>query len=566
MKKTAILFSAFILLTGFLMAGTCFERGLEIPIPEADLNNGGIGAMISGVDVDGDGMLEIYLVNDNWNDGATEIIPRIYKLEWDGTAWTEVWSAVAPIDYQNTWPQLALTDLDGDGKMELLWTPINAGSANPNRVVVYEHAGGDEFGVWDGSLGWQPNSVWTIADVDGMNIRPMDMVVGDYDSDGTLEVVIADRKGTSSGYHFAVFSVDDIPDTGDGSETWTLEVTGLDFTLSGATENKWDILPIGNNLYFFDEVEINQLMWDGAAWQLTTLPAYTAGSPVQSAMEVDLDNDGTTEGVAAIYDWGEDTGKAIVLIQEDGAGGLTFTELANVSALFDTRGPWGGTMGDIDGDGFMDFVFGSRGGLTGVTNAQIFLLRYLGGDITDPTNYEFSVIDQDYVAEGGIFGLVNIANIDDDPQLEVLYTSTASYGGDLFTPAGSAPVVVLDYICEYGTTDPPVDPPVDPPTVGIEQTDAVVDGYKLGQNYPNPFNPTTNITLEIPSDELVTLTIYDMLGHAVKTLVKQNLAQGEYSVTWDGKDNSGVTVPAGTYVYQLKAGDVVKIRKMTYVK
>ena len=44
MKKTAILFSAFILLTGFLMAGTCFERVAEIPIPEADLNNGGIGS------------------------------------------------------------------------------------------------------------------------------------------------------------------------------------------------------------------------------------------------------------------------------------------------------------------------------------------------------------------------------------------------------------------------------------------------------------------------------------------------------------------------------------------
>ena len=44
----------------------------------------------------------------------------------------------------------------------------------------------------------------------------------------------------------------------------------------------------------------------------------------------------------AIYDWGDDTQKAIVLVQEDGAGGLTFTELSNVSALFDTRGPWGG--------------------------------------------------------------------------------------------------------------------------------------------------------------------------------------------------------------------------------
>ena len=62
-------------------------------------------AMISGVDVDGDGLLEIYLVNDNWNDGATEVIPRIYKLEQDGAGgWVEVWRAVAPVDYQNTWP------------------------------------------------------------------------------------------------------------------------------------------------------------------------------------------------------------------------------------------------------------------------------------------------------------------------------------------------------------------------------------------------------------------------------------------------------------------------------
>ena len=104
-------------------------------------------------------------------------------------------------------------------------------------------------------------------------------------------------------------------------------------------------------------------------------------------------------------------------------------------------------------------------------------------------------------------------------------------------------------------------------TVSVELVNNLIpENFHLDQNYPNPFNPTTTITLEIPSDELVSLTIYDMLGHEVKTMVKQNLAQGEYRVTWNGKDNSGVTVPAGTYVYQLKAGDVVKIRKMTYIK
>ena len=57
-----------------------------------------------------------------------------------------------------------------------------------------------------------------------------------------------------------------------------------------------------------------------------------------------------------------------------------------------------------------------------------------------------------------------------------------------------------------------------------------------------------------------------MLGHEVTTLINQNLSQGEYQVTWDGKDNSGIAVPAGTYVYQLKAGNVTKIRKMSYIK
>ena len=561
MKKIAIIaLSAFLLLiiapTNLVAQNSCFTRGVEIPIPEAELNDGGISQIISGVDVDGDGLLEIYMVNDNWNDGATEIVGRIYKLEQDGAGgWVEVWRAVAPVDYQNTWAQLELVDLDGDGKVELLWTPINAGSANPNRVVVYEYLGdgSDNFGVFDGTV-YQPNSVWTMQDEDGVNLRPMDMVVGDFDGDGTLEVAIADRKGNNGGYYFAVFSVDNIPDTGDGTETWTMETSGHDHTLAEGLENKWDVLWMEGALYFFSEAEISKLVWDGTAWVYTSLAPHPAGSPNQSMRGVDIDGDGTQEGIGAIYDWADDAQKAVVLAQDDGAGGLTWTTLFNISGYFDSRGAWGSAVGDIDGDGFLDFVFGSRGG---VTNAQLFLLEYKGGDITDPTNYWFSVLDQGYAESGGIWGVINIANIDDDPELEVLYATSASYGADLFNPAHSSPVIVLDYLCAEGTGDP---------SLGIEGTETVVDGYKLGQNYPNPFNPTTTITLEIPSDELVSLTIYNMLGHTVKTLVKQNLAQGEYRVTWDGKDNSGVTVPAGTYVYQLKAGNTVKIRKMTYVK
>ena len=84
----------------FFAVGSSFAQGQfvragEIPVPETDLNNGGTGNIIAGVDFDNDGKTEIYLVNDNWNDTPTEVIPRIYKLEKEGSEWQVVWQAVA---------------------------------------------------------------------------------------------------------------------------------------------------------------------------------------------------------------------------------------------------------------------------------------------------------------------------------------------------------------------------------------------------------------------------------------------------------------------------------------
>ena len=73
------------------LAQDSFQRSQEIPFPESELNDGGTGAIVSGVDLDGDGKTEIYLVNSNWNDAPGEKIPRIYKLEWAGTGWDTVW-------------------------------------------------------------------------------------------------------------------------------------------------------------------------------------------------------------------------------------------------------------------------------------------------------------------------------------------------------------------------------------------------------------------------------------------------------------------------------------------
>ena len=427
-----------------------FTRSTPIAGPETNLNNGGWGSMVAGVDLDGDGKQEIYLTNDNWNDSATEVIPRIYKLEQNGEEWDVVWKAVAPIALQNTWPPLVIGDLDGDGKPELIWAPINFTNTdhpNPLRILVYEHNEGDIFGVETSEtnagsgepLLYAPNASWTIFDENNINFRPTRIIIHDINGDGKDEIIIADRGGQTSGNYFAVLSVSDIPDNGDGSEVWTMEATGADYLYDLPIWNKWDAAVIDNRAYFFCEGQITKLMFDGSEYVMSELSPLAGGSPFLTAQTVDLNNDGTMEIITGVYDWGDDDHKAIVLIQESGDT-LTHTELFNLGEIWPsgTRGPVGSAMGDIDGDGFMDFIFGSR---ASTPNAAIMRLAYRGGDITNPANYEFSIIDS-LAEESGIWNVIALANIDDDPALEVLYTSSTPAGG-LFSE--TQPIFVLDY-------------------------------------------------------------------------------------------------------------------------
>ncbi|NOX90765.1 MAG: T9SS type A sorting domain-containing protein [Calditrichaeota bacterium] len=110
-------------------------------------------------------------------------------------------------------------------------------------------------------------------------------------------------------------------------------------------------------------------------------------------------------------------------------------------------GVYGGAIGDIDLNGKLDYVFGSRGA---DPNAAIFRAEYQGAQdqVADPSNWTVSVIDSNY-ADGGRWGVIGLANIDDDPNLEVLYTSSVPAGG-LFGD-GPQPVVVLDNTAEVET-------------------------------------------------------------------------------------------------------------------
>lgn len=90
--------------------------------------------------------------------------------------------------------------------------------------------------------------------------------------------------------------------------------------------------------------------------------------------------------------------------------------------------------------------------------------------------------------------------------------------------------------------------------------------FVLNQNYPNPFNPSTNISFSIPKSENVKLTIYNLLGEKVTTLVNSEMNVGNHKVTWNGKNDFGITVPSGVYFYKLETPSFSQSRKMMLLK
>jgi len=90
--------------------------------------------------------------------------------------------------------------------------------------------------------------------------------------------------------------------------------------------------------------------------------------------------------------------------------------------------------------------------------------------------------------------------------------------------------------------------------------------FSLSQNYPNPFNPTTTIGFGVPRVTDVNITIYDILGKKVTTLVNKKMDPGYYFENWNSRNDLGISVSAGVYFYQIRADGFTKTRKLILLK
>ncbi len=98
-------------------------------------------------------------------------------------------------------------------------------------------------------------------------------------------------------------------------------------------------------------------------------------------------------------------------------------------------------------------------------------------------------------------------------------------------------------------------------SISIDSDDQLVSEFALKQNYPNPFNPVTNIEFSIPAASHVEISVYNMLGQRMATVVNQNMSAGVHTAQFNA-----ASLSSGVYIYRLQAGDFVQTRRMMLVK
>jgi hypothetical protein len=177
----------------------------------------------------------------------------------------------------------------------------------------------------------------------------------------------------------------------------------------------------------------------------------------------------------------------------------------------------------------------------------------LSWDMSEAEDFQYFVLERSNESTAGVeqstvtYELIDISFVDVDLVRNVEY----SYKLAAYDYAGN----------RSAFTDP-----VSDILLSVDQKSIFPEVYTLHQNYPNPFNPTTKICYDLPENIYVSINIYDLIGHKIRTLVNTNQDPGYRSIHWDATNDLGQSVSAGMYIYTIQAGQFRKTRKMVLLK
>jgi len=360
-------------------------------------------------------------------------------------------------------------------------------------------------------------------DVDGFPIDISEKMlvgaaVGDLEGDGSPDIVVVTWED-----HIYAFNADGTTKSGFpflASNRFNSPATLVDLDDDGDLE-----IVAGN-----DDGDLYILHHDGSV--MTT---FSTGDDIRGGISVaDVNDDGSNELLFVGYDdllhvWNPASGEEL----EGWPFDLGYNSLS------------GPITADLDNDGDLEIVAAMKSG-------TVFVFHHDGSMFNNfPINFA-----------GNIESTPTVGDLDNDGDFELVFGTTQGLQViDIKSDAGSRDSWKMHRgnLYRNGLYDITL--------VSIEPDKDILPGeFFVSQNYPNPFNPTTNVNIQLPEQNNLIVSIYDVSSRLINTLVDEKLDAGFYSIEWNGKDKFGQAVPTGVYFMKVVSGDFTATKKMVYIK
>lgn len=506
----------------------------------------------AGFDTDNDGNKEFLIA---WTDmGENYII--MYEAKGDNTFDT-VWSWKYPIP-SNTFAGIAIGDLDGNGKPEIITTLPSQVTVNPNppRIWVFEWngvVGENKYGIYTSNQGPLPHLEWNFNLPDNTDFRPYSLVVEDMDNDLKQELVVGVRQGGREREVLVCSLEGEVA----GFSSWVIE-----YNLNGLTGGSLYSVTIGDldkdgkkeiyafiwnlfTLYIIESTGVDQYQLVDSLKQIYTVD-YGALDGVRVA---DINNDGINE----LYIAGTESDNSVFVISNIiDVSQITPSDvkkLLSIPVKPNTLGRLRAMyIADMDSDGKPSLM------IAGERNGQIFDVEYKGsGSPTDSSSWDIRVAFDIFEYSG----ISPTANPTLSPRLFYGYP-----GGDL-DGDGKNEYAFVNYSSDFSVwqNDGYAFIIENQTLTDVDDDNLSIKGYYLAQNYPNPFNPLTNIEFQIGDDGFLKLELYDLMGQKIREIVSEYKKAGKYSVILDASDLS-----SGVYLYKMKVNNFTQTRKLVLIK